>query len=135
MVEPKLMDQLAELRAALEDEGADRRKIADVGLSIVQLLLRKNKDYGSSVFKSPVLAPSMDAGSAILVRMSDKISRLNNLLQAEAQASVDESIDDTLADLAGYAILYLARPKHDRSRSEVAGSHGADSLSEIDDAS
>jgi len=45
----------------------------------------------------------------ILVRMSDKLSRLQNLLEMERSEMVNEalrseSIDETLKDLAGYAI-------------------------------
>jgi len=93
------------------DLNENQRRIAETGIRILATLLRKNADYGSTVFDPPALAPEMDPGSAILVRMSDKIGRIANLVGREDRASVDESLDDTLADLAGYAILYLARPQ------------------------
>ena len=38
--------------------------------------------------------------------MSDKLSRIANLLKSEAKNSVkDESIEDTLIDLANYSII------------------------------
>lgn len=40
----------------------------------------------------------------ILVRMTDKITRIVNLLEKENQVK-DESIEDTLIDLANYSIL------------------------------
>jgi len=86
--------------------GEDQTRIARVGLAFLVTLLRKNRDYGSSVFKTPLLAPSLDPGTAILVRMSDKIERLshNNALE------INETRDDTMMDLGAYALLYLARP-------------------------
>ena len=69
------------------------------------VLVRKNTDYGASAFNPPALAPWVGPKTAILVRMSDKISRLNNLQGAEKPNY--ESIEDTILDLAGYAILLL----------------------------
>lgn len=89
----------------------DQFRIAEFGVAIISLLIRKNIDYGSSVYKSPRLAPKVDAGTAMLVRMNDKVERLVKLLGSENAAMVSESTDDTMADLAGYLILYLARPK------------------------
>ena len=60
----------------------------------------KNKDYGDSFSKSfkefGIVAP--------VVRMSDKIERLKSLCKAEAKVK-DESIRDTLLDLANYALM------------------------------
>ena len=90
-------------------------------------LLSKNQDYGDSVFNSPVMAPGLDAGLAIRVRMSDKISRINNLRKSKVflydiggeakardhlkdhQEAVNESLADTWLDLAGYALLEYVR--------------------------
>lgn len=44
----------------------------------------------------------------ILVRMSDKITRIGNLLNKEADVN-NESIEDTLLDLANYAYILLAK--------------------------
>ena len=97
--------RLKAIQKALEDSGHQRR-IAEVGMEVVSLLLRKNSDYGNSAFKKPVLSPGTQPSDAILVRMSDKISRLNNLKDGKG-AKVEESIRDTMTDLAGYAILWL----------------------------
>lgn len=100
--EALLQDALANGR------GEDQKRIAETVCRIGATLLRKNADYGGSAWQSPVLAPSMNAGDAIRVRMSDKINRLATL--STKSAEVSESVDDTLADLAGYCILELARP-------------------------
>lgn len=70
--------------------------------------LKKNIDYGSSVFEPPLLAPGLNCTAAIRVRMSDKIKRLQKLLDKPEDALVkDESPDDTMRDLGVYAFLYL----------------------------
>lgn len=103
-------EELARLEEALEgSRGKDQHRIALVGLQWIDQLLRKNSDYGCAVWKSPILAPDMDPGDAILVRMSDKISRLITLRRQNAE--VAESVEDTLADLGSYALLELARPR------------------------
>lgn len=90
--------------------GDDQKRIADKCIDIAAMLLQKNRDYGCSVWHRPALAPECDPGVAIRVRMSDKIARLTELLNRESGPSVNESVDDTLLDLAGYIILELARP-------------------------
>lgn len=68
---------------------------------LAELLVRKNHDYGDSFSQQYAKYGLMSA----LIRMDDKMRRLETLQQAENKAQVDESIDDTLLDLAGYALL------------------------------
>lgn len=92
--------------------GADQQRIARVGLEWITLLLAKNQDYGSSVWKTPLLAPECETEAAIRVRMSDKIHRLHHLHRIVSEdAEVDESIADTIRDLGAYCLLWLARPE------------------------
>lgn len=72
-------------------------------------LIKKYTDYGSSAFERPYLHPHIPVEDAILVRMSDKVNRLHNIMQNNAVC--DETIDDTVLDLAGYCILFLANRK------------------------
>lgn len=82
--------------------------IQDVCDELKALLLRKNKDYGDSAFKSPILTPGISPAVAQRIRMSDKIERLTNLLSRETDPAVaDESLIDTFLDLAGYSILQV----------------------------
>lgn len=67
---------------------------------------RKNHDYGDSFAKLRNEIPN-----AILVRIYDKYSRLKTLMQGADQKVKDESIDDTLMDLANYCILELIERK------------------------
>lgn len=62
---------------------------------------KKNNDYGDSFAKVRAIVPD-----AIMVRIYDKVSRLETLLKKENKQLVnDESIEDTLIDLANYCIM------------------------------
>lgn len=63
---------------------------------------KKNKDYGDSFHTSFI-----EEGLAMArIRLSDKLSRFKNLTKSkDGQAVKDESVRDTLIDLANYAIM------------------------------
>lgn len=67
----------------------------------------KNAAYGEAAASPPIFAKSLSPEYAILIRMSDKVSRLASLL-ANPCGTYDEGIDDTVLDLAGYCVLLLA---------------------------
>ena len=63
---------------------------------------RKNHDYGDSFGKS-----FTEYGMAMpCIRLEDKLNRLKSLTRNQAAVS-DERIEDTLMDLANYAIMTL----------------------------
>lgn len=96
------------IRQALNGErGEDQKKIAEAGIAIVDLLLRKNHDYGGSAWKRPMLVPSLEPRTAMLCRMSDKLERIQTLMD-KGNEVVDEKISDTFKDLCGYLMLYVA---------------------------
>ena len=73
---------------------------------------KKSSDYGNS------FDDTCDKFGivAALVRMYDKLNRVSNLSKQDDSPKVDESIEDTLIDLANYAILtycWLKTQKHD----------------------
>lgn len=71
--------------------------------SIKDLYRRKNADYGDSFAKARQAVPNYTLG-----KLYDKFSRYMNLtLKGEGGAQVEESLDDTLLDLANYAIMEL----------------------------
>lgn len=77
---------------------------------IHELYLLKNADYGDSFRKVRDEIPN-----AILVRLSDKLNRLKKLMQnPDSQQVKEESIDDTLMDLANYALLELVERRVER---------------------
>ena len=62
---------------------------------------KKNADYGNS-FENSLDKHGLIAG---IVRMDDKMNRVINLYKTDEQLVEDESIRDTLMDLANYAIM------------------------------
>lgn len=82
----------------------------DLCYEIHELYLLKNADYGDSFQKVREEIPN-----AILVRLSDKLNRLKKLMQnPDSQQVKEESIDDTLMDLANYALLELVERRVER---------------------
>lgn len=66
------------------------------------IYVRKNKDYGDSF-----AIVRKNISNSVLVRLWDKLLRLNNLMQNNNSHLVDESIEDTLMDMANYCIMEL----------------------------
>lgn len=78
---------------------------AKICSDLTALYERKNHDYGDSFGKG-----FKEYGMTMpCIRLEDKLNRLKSLLKSDAQ--VDESIDDTLMDLANYAIMTLIERK------------------------
>lgn len=103
-------EMLILLEEALAGErGEDQNRIASTALRWAGTILKKNADYGSSVWKEPFLAPGMPVSAAIFCRMSDKAERIRQLQAKDAE--VAESLEDTVSDLGSYCLLWLARPK------------------------
>lgn len=77
------------------------RKICE---ELTALYERKNHDYGDSFSKT-----YKEEGMAMpRIRLSDKLERFKKLSRANEAAQVkDESIRDTLLDLANYSIMTL----------------------------
>jgi len=72
--------------------------------------IKKNHDYGDSFAKL-----REEYNDSILVRLFDKYCRLKTLIQGESIQVEDESIDDTLSDLANYCIMELVERRIERS--------------------
>lgn len=69
-----------------------------------RLLNTKNDKYGDSFYKSL----DKHGNSAFLVRLEDKFCRMENLIKTGDKGTADESLEDTITDMAGYCLLYLA---------------------------
>lgn len=67
----------------------------------------KNADYGDSFAQVRSKYPN-----AILIRLNDKLNRLETLMNGAQQHVNDESVDDTLLDLANYCIMELVERRH-----------------------
>lgn len=103
----------------LNDEESLLDFCLDLTDHIVQLLIEKNHDYGSSYFK---VARELGINFSFSVRFLDKENRLEQfqkLLEAKDRFKVkDESVTDTLRDLLGYYLLYLVTVKSIQSEVE-----------------
>ena len=75
--------------------------------ALEKLLLAKHANYGRTAEERPVLVPGITAGEAIFVRMSDKVARIAALNCGQPD-KVGEPLEDTVRDLAGYCLLWLA---------------------------
>ena len=75
----------------------------DVTIALRNLYDAKNRDYGDSFGKS-----FQEWGmSMACIRLTDKLNRLCALTKSGEQRVQDESIEDTLRDLANYSIMTL----------------------------
>lgn len=71
----------------------------DILVQLHQTYARKNHDYGNSFHKVREEFPN-----AVLIRLMDKLERLKTIYNSTSLV-LDESIEDTLLDLANYAIM------------------------------
>lgn len=91
--------------------GTQAERIEAVCDEVRDLLIRKNHDYGDS-FSKQFAKYGVLSG---LIRMDDKMARLDTLVNGK-QAQVAESLEDSVADLAGYALLTLVELRKGASR-------------------
>lgn len=81
----------------------------------------KNSDYcGTSGdpfhnFKMVESLGITDAGTAIMVRMSDKIARITSFMQKNTLEVKDETVIDTCIDLANYVVILALWFEHKKS--------------------
>lgn len=70
---------------------------------LTELLRRKNQDYGDSFGKG-----FKEYGLVMpCIRLDDKLSRLKSFAKNQEMLVTDESIIDTLMDLANYSIMTI----------------------------
>lgn len=74
----------------------------DLTKEMNQLYERKNRDYGNSFDKT------LDEFGVVagLIRMNDKMNRIKSIYNKDTNVK-DESLEDTLIDLANYAVMTL----------------------------
>lgn len=93
-------------------ENINVKRHEDVCQQLNNMYKIKNADYGDSF---NILADKFGE-TALLIRLNDKILRLETLLKQEAKVTT-ESFEDTLLDLANYAIMGVIRCRNKRSTS------------------
>lgn len=76
-------------------------KLKELTNQILKIYMDKNSDYGDSFSKSykefGIIAP--------IVRMNDKMERVKQLSKSGDRKVKDESLKDSLIDLANYALM------------------------------
>lgn len=77
------------------------------------LYITKNRDYGDSVHDTYEKYGLV----SFLVRIEDKLNRARTLSK-QAAVVQDEKIEDTLLDMANYAVLAVLELKRDRTNNE-----------------
>lgn len=70
---------------------------------LADVLQSKNNAYGDSFTKSV----DEDGLLVLKIRLGDKFNRISSLIKRGERKENDESLEDTLLDMAGYAILGL----------------------------
>ena len=79
------------------------------------LLDAKGRDYSGT---QDAMSNFHDFGwKGILVRIGDKFHRCKNLSKKDQAAVMDESIEDTLLDMANYCLLALIEKEYEETRS------------------
>lgn len=97
---------------------------SDICEQLTDLYNRKNADYGDSFYKT-FQEYGMDM---VCIRLSDKLERLKKLTRGSEQKIKDESIEDTLRDMANYTIMTLMELNE---KSDIPKSDNNDKTSSI----
>jgi len=79
------------------------RSFESICCELIALHEHKNKDYGGAFDKSM----SKFGVVSLLIRLNDKFERLESLFKNGKAEVTDESFEDTLRDIACYAIMGL----------------------------
>lgn len=87
------------------------KRFSEITKEMSQTYERKNNDYSDS-FGQSVKEFGPVAG---VVRISDKFNRLKSLLSGKEQLVNDESILDTLTDMACYCIMLRMELENENS--------------------
>lgn len=77
------------------------QRFKEITSDMAETYTRKNNDYSDS-FGQSIREFGFVAG---VVRISDKFNRLKSLLSGKEQKVNDESVQDTLLDMANYCIM------------------------------
>ena len=107
IAEAMLLDEYDEDKKKVAELPWNERTFKEIVDQMFDLYQRKNADYGDSFAKSFKKFGMQSA----LMRLTDKYNRLETLTEKQDQKVKDESIEDTLLDIANYAILTLIELK------------------------
>jgi hypothetical protein len=86
-----------------------KERFREIVNEMVELHDRKNRDYAGGEYLSNFLMCEKHIGVpawvGCVIRLSDKMARIMNLAKTDEISVGDETITDTLMDLAVYAII------------------------------
>ena len=98
-----------------EDHEKKVKEFVSICKEMTELNDLKNMDYGDSFGKS-----FEEWGMTMpCIRLTDKLNRLCSLTKNFSQRVQDESIEDTLKDLANYSIMTLIELRRLKERSHI----------------
>ena len=94
-----------------------------------EICKKKNSDYTgdsddpfANFYKCEILS-EMSAAKGVLVRMMDKISRIDSFLDKGILLVADESVEDTCLDLSNYGILLAGILKSEKAKAMLLTEH------------
>ena len=105
------VEELVENAVVLIDPLGQHKEYFDLIKHIIVTFKKKNNDYAGSdaqdFMKNFARCKNfgIDMVSGIVTRMSDKITRMENLFRLRDQQVKDESLEDTILDLANYCLI------------------------------
>jgi hypothetical protein len=94
------MNEIESMRKAIKNEEETAQKISDKCDEIKELLLLKNKAYGSAALDPLNIFYDGDPSAGICVRIDDKLKRIKNV-------GINDETEDSVKDLVGYLILLI----------------------------
>lgn len=91
----------------------NEESIKQITDDITSILLKKNIDYGGASF---------DLGlNGNMVHLWDKVSRFRSLIKCDNSGPNFESLEDTLRDIIGYAIIGIHILKDNSIKDKING--------------
>lgn len=85
-------------------ESVEIETFKDIQKECLDIYKKKNNDYGNSFDKGcETIGPAYAIG-----RIYDKCNRVIELTKPDKIAKVNESLEDTLIDMANYCIMYVS---------------------------
>ena len=91
----------------------NEESIREITVEVTNILLKKNKDYAGASF---------DLGlNGNMVHLWDKVKRYKSLIEKSTTTPNYESLEDTLKDIIGYAIIGLHILKDKNIKEKIYG--------------
>lgn len=110
MMDDKLEKELKMTRGDIKMKMTDEQLHKKILDEIHETYKAKNKDYGNSFGKQYEEFGLLSS----IIRITDKYERLKQLYKNNEANVKDESIEDTLLDMANYAIMTVMEMKKER---------------------